>query len=393
MLIDEQITYVSKRACGIKFNIYFLHPNQPKNSSANYSTDIDVFYKTRLTYWPSWHLSMPFQFLPANRIATRLFIPTVKQIESWPMYPICQYKFHLCLQCHIQHNCPYSSDSFCYISSICICPLNKYDPHCYLKHSICSAKNNPYIREETTAFVLHYITAYKSAQHPRTTMFKKIKYNENALALFDTYPFHILTTELFNQSCYLLAVREKFIESEYIQTELVAQQRCYFIDELLNETVRSYPRLHRIKYYPLLYRQHRELKCFYDENYMCLCDMDRFSNCFAFDHSITYDCQGYNDCENGGQCFQDNTTCPSLSICVCPDCYYGTKCLFSISGFILSLDYILGYHVKPNVSFFQQPLIVKMTVVFTTLMFTVGLTNALLTFCVEKARDVDRGFY
>ncbi|CAF3396155.1 unnamed protein product [Rotaria socialis] len=373
MLIDEQITYVSKRACGIKFNIYFLHPNQPKNSSANYSTDIDVFYKTRLTYWPSWHLSMPFQFLPANRIATRLFIPTVKQIESWPMHPICQYKFHLCLQCHIQHNCPYSSDSFCYISSICICPLNKYDPHCYLKHSICSAKNNPCKNNGLCVPFDDRIDRNKFA----CVCVKKV---------FTAPDVKIL-------KIVFMLIREKFIESEYIQTELVAQQRCYFIDELLNETVRSYPRLHRIKYYPLLYRQHRELKCFYDENYMCLCDMDRFSNCFAFDHSITYDCQGYNDCENGGQCFQDNTTCPSLSICVCPDCYYGTKCLFSISGFILSLDYILGYHVKPNVSFFQQPLIVKMSVVFTTLMFTVGLTNALLTFCVEKARDVDRGFY
>ncbi|CAM4795424.1 unnamed protein product [Rotaria magnacalcarata] len=122
--------------------------------------------------------------------------------------------------------------------------------------------------------------------------------------------------------------------------------------------------------------------------------MDRFSNCFTFYHSITYDCQGYNDCESGEQCFQDNTTCPSLSICVCSDCYYGTKCQFSISSFILSLDYILGYRIKPNVSFVQQSLIVKMSVVFTPLMFIVGLINALLsmaTFCVENARDVGCG--
>ncbi|CAF5178794.1 unnamed protein product, partial [Rotaria magnacalcarata] len=93
MLIDEhrqiasyheQIPYVPKRDCGIKFNIYLLYPNQPKNSSTNYSIHIDVFDTTTLTYWSSWHLSIPFQFLPVDRIATRLFIPSVKQIESCP---------------------------------------------------------------------------------------------------------------------------------------------------------------------------------------------------------------------------------------------------------------------------------------------------------------------
>ncbi|CAF4688524.1 unnamed protein product [Rotaria sp. Silwood1] len=46
MLIDErrqitsyheQITYVPKRDCGTKFNIYLLYPNQPKNYFTNYS--------------------------------------------------------------------------------------------------------------------------------------------------------------------------------------------------------------------------------------------------------------------------------------------------------------------------------------------------------------------
>ncbi|CAF2407179.1 unnamed protein product [Rotaria sp. Silwood2] len=54
MLIDEQrqitsyheqITYVPKRDCKTKFNIYLLYPDQPKNSSANYSIHIDIFDK------------------------------------------------------------------------------------------------------------------------------------------------------------------------------------------------------------------------------------------------------------------------------------------------------------------------------------------------------------
>ncbi|CAF2067579.1 unnamed protein product [Rotaria magnacalcarata] len=216
MLIDEhrqiasyheQIPYVPKRDCGIKFNIYLLCPNQPKNSSTNYSIHIDVFDTTTLTYWSSWHLSIPFQFLPVDRIATRLFIPSVKQIESCPFSCRNHGRCYSGSKCRIQYNCSCSSDSFCYTSSICICPLNKYDRHCYLKHSICSAKSSPCknnelcvrfddrtdrnkfaclcqkrfygtrckntkhrihakfdkdIREETIAFVLHYITAYNN---------------------------------------------------------------------------------------------------------------------------------------------------------------------------------------------------------------------------------------
>ncbi|CAF2505877.1 unnamed protein product [Rotaria sp. Silwood2] len=467
MLIDEQrqitsyheqITYVPKRDCGTKFNIYLLYPYQPKNSSTNYSIHIDVFDKITLTYWASWHLSIPFQFLPVNRIATRLFIPNIQQLKSCPLSCgthgrciryINKNFLYFCqcdqgysgLQCDIQQNCSCSSDSFCHTPSICICPLHKYGPHCYLKHSICQSSNNicvndglcvpnddrsdsnkstclcqesfygirceniknrisikfneEIIRGIKTIFI-HYITAFENATHQRITTLKKIKYNENTITLYVTNPFHILMAELFNKTYYLLVLREKFIESEYIQTELISNQRCASIHDLLNKTFLSYSRLHRIKYYPLVCRQYQQLRCFYDEYYMCICDLDRFSNCFIFEHNQSYDCQGYSDCKNGGQCFQDSVTCSSVSVCVCPDCYYGTKCQFSTRSFILSLDYILGYHIKPNISFLRQPLIVKMSVAFTTIIFTFGLINgilSILTFRLKKTRDTGCGFY
>ncbi|CAF1198072.1 unnamed protein product, partial [Didymodactylos carnosus] len=454
----EQITFVPKRDCDTKFNIYLLYPHQPKSSSTNYSIHIDIFDKITLTYWASWHLSIPFQFLPVNRIAAQLFIPNIQQSESCPL--LCGNRgrciryinknfLYFCqcdqgysgLQCDIQQNCSCSLDSFCHTSSICICPMNKYGPKCYLKHLICQSSKNPCennglcvpiddrialnnftclckenfygtkcentknridieFNEEifgrATAVFIHYITAFENSKHQRTTTVKKIKYDENIITLLVTQPFHILIAELFNQNYYLIVLRETFIESEYIRTKLTSKQRCVSVHELLNTTFRSYSRLKRIKYYPLLCRQHQQLMCFYDENYMCICDLDRFSNCFTFDHSTTYDCHGYSDCKYGGQCFQDNITCPSVSVCVCPDCYYGTKCQFSTRGFVLSLDYILGYHIKPNVSFFRQPLIVKMSVALTTVMFIFGSLNGILsiaTFRMKKTRDVGCGFY
>ena len=181
-----------------------------------------------------------------------------------------------------------------------------------------------------------------------------------------------------------------------IETPLELNHRCLFVHEMLNKTFQSYSYYHRIKYYPLLCRENGELKCFYDEHYMCVCDLDRFSNCFLFNFNRTYNCQGYINCENGGQCFQDNITCPSRSICVCSDCFYGTKCQFSTEGFVLSLDNILAYHIKPNLSLFKQPLIIQISMTIITVMFILGLINgifSILTFRREKSRETGSGFY
>ena len=129
---------------------------------------------------------------------------------------------------------------------------------------------------------------------------------------------------------------------------------------------------------------------------MCICDLDRFSNCFQFNHSTNYDCQGYNQCENGGQCFQNNQTCPTKSTCICPDCYYGSQCQFSTKGFLFSLDPILAYHIKPHVSIPEQPLIIHISIAINTIMFVLGLVNSLLSILIfhsKKSRQLGSGNY
>ncbi|CAF3857072.1 unnamed protein product, partial [Rotaria sordida] len=414
----EQITYVPKRDCDTKFNLYILYPDRPKNFSTNYSIHIDIFDKILLTYVASWYLSIPFQFLPVNRIATQLFIPSISLItKSCSLYcgkhgRCVQYinknSSYFCqcnqgysgLQCNIKYNCSCSSDSFCLTSSICICPLNKFGSKCYLKHSICKKSNNPCQNNglcipiddrkglnqftclcnehfygtrcenmknridiefddnkiSMMSFVfIHFITAIENDNHQHTTILKKIIFDQNIITVFITHSFHVVFIELTNQTYYLGVLREKFIESEHIQTRILSNYQCLSINELMNNTFLNYSFIHRVKYYPYLCQQQKQLKCFYDNRYMCICDINHFSNCFTFNHTLSYDCHGENICENGGLCFQDNIKCPILSICACLECYYGTKCQFSTRGFVLSLDYILGYHIKPNVLFHRQP--------------------------------------
>ncbi|CAF3776392.1 unnamed protein product [Rotaria sp. Silwood1] len=428
MLIDEQnrnvsyyeqFTFVPKRDCSSKYNFYLLYPNQPKNSSMNYSIHIDLFDKMKLIYLGSWHLSIPFQFLPVNRIATQLFIPNSKIILK--LCPLFCGKHGQCVpyinknlsyfcqcnegyssqQCNIQQNCSCSLDSYCLRSSICICPLHKFGSKCYLNNSICQIPKNPC--ENNGICIPHddriglntftclctenffgtrcenlknqidiafndknigmmsmiwipFITSIENGGHQRNTLLKKIKFAQNIISVFTIDPFHAIFIELTNQTYYLVVLREKFIESEYIQTKILPNYRCSSINELMNNTFLNYSLFHRVKYYPHLCQQKEQLKCFYDDIYIC-----------------------ENICENNGLCFQDTLKCPLLSICVCPSCYYGTKCQFSTKGFALSLDYILSYNIKPNVSINRQPFIIQISISIATVMFILGMINAILS--------------
>jgi hypothetical protein len=176
--------------------------------------------------------------------------------------------------------------------------------------------------------------------------------------------------------------------------------RCPNITELFNETFIRWHLLRRIKYYHLpCQNQSLNLSCFYDDLHLCLCydfGEKRLANCFNFDHNMTFDCSGHSVCENGAKCLQNHPTCPERSVCICLPCFYGMQCQFSTSGFGLSLDAILGYHILPNVSITHQPLIIKMSLALTIIFIVPGLINGVLcimTFKNKIVRDVGCGLY
>ncbi|CAF4338770.1 unnamed protein product, partial [Rotaria sp. Silwood2] len=432
----EQMIYMPARDCNTKFNVYLLYPRRPKHLSANYSIRIDLFDKSTLDYWTSWYLPIPFQFLPVNRISTQLIIPEVRE-NKLCILPCGEHGrcmkytnmnnlfFCRCDQgyfgtfCNITHQCQCSKDSFCLAPSICVCPLNKFGSRCYLKRSICQSINNPCqhnglciaiddrinlhgficvckegyqgercqyksnqidIRIDETiltissSFILHYIIAFdRYTKHERMTTLKRIAFGYNTMTIYVRQPFNILFIQIPDGNYYLTVLRERYIPSEYIHTQVLPKNRCYPVFYLLNDTFRQYEYLRRVKYYPLLCRQDPQLMCFYDEYYMCICDSDRFSNCFEFNYTTKYNCNGKNLCYNDGQCFFNNETCPTTFICVCNNCYYGRQCQFSTQDFIFSLDPILGYHIKPSISVHQQPFIVKFSIIITTIMLILEL--------------------
>ncbi len=80
---------------------------------------------------------------------------------------------------------------------------------------------------------------------------------------------------------------------------------------------------------------------------------------------MIFDYLGRSEFEDDGQCLQDHPECPTRSICIYQPCFYGTRCQFSISGFGLSLNAILGYHILQNVSLDYQPFIIKISFALT----------------------------
>ncbi|UJR20053.1 hypothetical protein I4U23_023187 [Adineta vaga] len=331
----EQILYLPTRDCSSKYNLYLLYPDRPKSLTSNYSIRIDLYEKKMLTYWGSWHLSIPFHFLPVNRIATQLHIP-----QEYDYQQSCLLSCGLhgkCTFCNITYECSCAKDSICLSSSICVCPIHKLGSLCYVKHPICHPSNNPcqhnglcipnddriglttftclcsqeYSGERcqnrnvqivihfnsifnlaTTFLYVNLITAFQNSIPERVVSLKKIPFDQKYIKLYAVKPFNILFIQMSYHEYYLAILREKYLSSEDISTEVQLKHRCHHIKELLNETYLQYKPLRRVKYYPFLCRKYSQLKCFrdHDENLMCI------SN---------YDCRANNVCKGRGQCIYD----------------------------------------------------------------------------------------
>ncbi|CAF1366645.1 unnamed protein product [Adineta ricciae] len=454
----EEILFTPLRDCRTKFNLYLLYPQRPKSFLNKYSIRIDLFNKLTLTHWTSWYLSIPFQFLPVNRISRRLIIPKEQIIKECRLscgehgqclhytnnqskpYCLCE-KGYSGRFCNETYECLCSNDSYCHSPNICICPLNRFGSKCYLKRSICSKDNNPCEKRglciptddridlqgyfchcneqyfgkhcesssphitlqldktiiKSSSFVfLHIITMFRHSKHEQTTIMKKIPIDSDTIKFYISKEFHLVYLQLLNQSYYLGIIREKFISSENISGQITSKQYCPYVKSYINSSMYEYGTIEYPKYYPFVCREYLHLMCFYDETLICTCDVDRFANCVEFNHTLDQTCQGENNCENDGRCFQNNQTCPTQSICACQHCFYGGKCQMSTKGNLLSLDPIIGYYIKPNIPFSNQPPIIQMTFTITLLILIIGLIDvilSILTFHMKNPREVGCGYY
>ncbi|CAF4157154.1 unnamed protein product, partial [Adineta steineri] len=453
----DQITYKSVISCNSKYMMHFLYQNRPKDMMKNYTIYIDAYDKVNLAYLTSWIFLVNFLFMPVNRMSAQLIIPAKqdchllcsdKYLKSLTNdnTQSCRCSNWMNLLSTIPYKCDCSSDSICVgfknNRSICLCPLNKTGPRCYL-NSVCQMNNTcmnngicvPHdSRQSLTNFtcvcpdgfsgelcekadiridllfpnveapqslLVHFINVVPRSftggktEPIQVTMFKKILFNEKTITLHMSLPFHLVFVE-FKNMYYLIILQHEYTPSVDFSTQISPSQRCRHIREL-DQVIADYPHLRRVKYYHDICQNHSDLTCFHDNyTFMCLCTQERQANCFHFNFTMTYDCKGQNDCQNDGRCFQDHPHCPKQKMCVCQECFYGDKCQRTTKHSGLSLDSILGYHIIPYVSLTQQSSPIQISITLATLILITGLISGILsnlTFQVKVTRKTGCGFY
>ena len=447
----EHLTYLPSRDCRKKFHVYLLYTTRPKNTSKNYTVRVDAYNKHTLDHRASWMFPVNFPFLPVQPIAVKLLIPVTRTLPQQcetlkcgvhghcSKYINANVSFCYCnagwsgLQCDIQHICRCSSDSLCLDSQICVCPLGKFGPRCYLKYATTLCENGEAnvpdhiysVKRNQTQCIcpegfsgsrcevadskitisfesnmpvrslvsIHFIEVFgKTKPHIHTTALKRIPFDTDAVTVFRKTPFHIVFAEVELTTYYLVMLRPVYVQSTVVSVHLTASERCASLIELFNTTFIQMHLLRRMKYYHIPCRERMNLACFYDERHMCICNHElQQANCFVFNRIETdFTCKGTNLCENDGYCFYDDPHCPSAANCVCNDCSYGSRCQFSTKDFSLSLETILGYRIRPNESLAGQRTEIKVTIGIITFMLLFGVltsTLSILTLQASKAQE------
>lgn len=456
---SEQLTLQTTKNCSMKYNLNLLYQSRPKNRTMNYTIHIHAYDKHDLTYYASWILPVKFLVLPVNRIAAHLRIPPHGNdiVNQCPLgcgdhghchvFVNSEKSFCRCdsgwsgQQCQLQNNdCNCSPDSLCLgivnKRSICMCPLNKIGSRCFL-HPICqndTCKNGGLCIAIDAQWSLNTITCickqgfsgdacenqdtqldftFKQIEIPQSlsiyfvtvqnkndpiiTMFsKKIPFDQDKIKVFTSLSFNLIFTRIDNK--YYLVYHEMAASYiSHLSIKIQSSQQCSPVDELLDKQILSYPLLRRAKYYHVACRERPQLTCLYDlEGFMCLCDQERFANCLHFNFSSKSYCQQRSLCENDGECFPDRISCPNAMMCLCRECYFGTKCQLTTKGFSLSLDTILGYQIRQHASVPHQTAAVKVSIAITTTMIFIGLISGVLstmTFNSKSLLGVGCGFY
>ena len=444
--------------CGRNFNAYLTYSRRPKDVSKNYSIRVDAYDTNNLTYLSSWHFSIPFIFLPVNRMAMVLDIPAQKASSPIGCSLTCEHgnclkyinknqTFCRCdigwsgARCDIPIRCgDCSSDSVCagviHNRSICICPLNKGGPRCLLQLScqkdLCDNNATCFVLDdgfntlpdvcicpeeyggqfcelrkskleiffndiEVSSYLLAYIMDTRSQYLPYERMLmaglpKKLKMFQRTVTLYVEMDLTLVFIMMANR--YYLGVLQ-YEGQRNISTSISAAQRCKLVTELLNSQMSALPQIRRVKYYHILCKNHSDLMCFYDEQYMCLCTVERYANCFNVNYNPPK-CRIDNHCLNDGTCLQFHPVCQYEATCVCADCFYGDRCQYYAEGIGLTLDDILRYAIQPNTTIENQSSTIKWFSAWTIIMFVVTLINSILsilTFITKESRAVGCGLY
>ena len=119
--------------------------------------------------------------------------------------------------------------------------------------------------------------------------------------------------------------------------------------------------------------------CFHDKNYLCICETDHNrADCFNYDTQLDH----CDNCLSGGKCLQGDRKDSNDFLCLCPSCYQGSRCEFSMQAFGFTLESLLADSSK------------EVKIIYVSIMclvFIIGLFNNFCSFVTFK-RPTPRKF-
>ncbi|CAF3864961.1 unnamed protein product [Rotaria magnacalcarata] len=420
ILSHEQFIYAPRQFCLPRYVTQLLYPiNDSFSSFYNHSIYVHAFVAQTLEHHMSWQFPLSFEFLPVRRIVKRLVLPE-NPIKSLTIPT--RINDTSCMSCSNTSVClGYDNDTG---RAICACPLHTIGHRCLIQfnscredscngHGKCTSTDIRYDANQqfvcscdeawhgrrcdkeklpihisfsreisaplSNIVFFHNIVSHYMHEPVRYIYFHRLRKTTSNLTFYVEYKTNwekLVFIQLYENSnqfeYYLLLSRKRGVRNATeINTEIRSTGRCRSINELFNKTVISQPPLRRVKNYqrPCLEQQ---LRCFYDDSLMCLCDETNHTNCFNFEtapsNALSPKCSGR------GLYFQDNEICPQMAVCICEPCNYGSTCQYSMGGYSLSLDAIIGSFIIPTTTnIFQQHIVIRITVLVLSLLFLVGV--------------------
>lgn len=351
----------------------------------------------------------------------RLIIDPCIQLKCDPSYSKCvahgDRAICLCSLGRIGHNCrvPYNgcngvlceNGGHCVslderaLQTACLCLNDYFGPACQFKTAKLTI-HIPQTIEFIPALIAHFLHTPETI--PGTLPHRKMYFLRNIhpgteMTIRDRQqqflpPIIILQTFLdlssHYGSYYLLSLMSSNRTS--LTKTLPFDKRCVHVSERLNATIMNFTWTKRVKLY---HHYFQDVRCFFDEVYMCLVDRFQLIECLNFNHNVT-DCTDRNYCENGGRCLQDTQTGYLQFVCVCPECHYGLFCQLTMTQYSLTLDTMIGQEIMTDVSLSGQKPMIKITLALVIIMLVVGMTSNIcstLTFSHAHIRNVGCGYY
>lgn len=313
----------------------------------------------------------------------------------------CRVTYDFCLNTKCQNDGTCLSLDVRTEEHVCICKNNYFGNECqYLSaYLVLHIPDDMDLIPALSIHLLHSPTILPGILLHRDIQFYRNIQPNTDLLIYEHNQLH-LSTFIFAQLMldltshygfyYLLALLPE--NRTNLSISIQVENRCPHVSERLDPIVMQFEWLKRVKFYHMHFKN---VRCFYDEVYMCLIDDQQLPYCLQFNHELS-NCTERNYCENGGRCLQRKREGGLNFACVCPKCVSGSFCQLRLEQFYLTLDSILGDAIMTDVSLQQQSLLIKVLVALIIVMFVVGLVSNIIscfTFHDKKIRQVGCGNY